>query len=285
MTKAAAIARIALAGLMLAGCAHPAPEPVPETVLADGSPEAITATVNAVTAFPDRLDPRIWAGTDMRPEVRERSLAIVERLVRESGIPGLSIDAVELFGSNASYEYDDASDFGLHVFVHSAALSPADLGGVLRLLNDDVERRQERKIRFNGVVVEVSLHGERGANYRPSPGIGQYSLTEGRWIEEPVRQPDHFDRTQMATDVSRFVGEYNDLASEFSKEPTTFDCARFGQFDRALKTYRDSGFAAGLGSRSTQNLSYRALRRLNVSIPDMLDRLADDCVFTQESIG
>ncbi len=283
MATAVAFARIVVAALVLAGCAGPQqadPRPV-----ADASVDSIAAAVAAVTTFPDRLDPRVWDGQLMKPDVRRQSLAIVERVVRESGIPGLTVDAVELFGSNASYEYDDSSDFGLHVFARSPALNPADLGGVLRLLNDDVERRQEGRIRFHGVPVEVSFHAERTANYAPSPGIGQYSLTDGRWIELPVRQPDNFDRARMAADLSGFAGRYNDLVNEFEADGGSFDCSRFGALDKEMKAYRDSGFAAGLGSRSTQNLTYRAARRLNVSIPEQLDRLADNCTFAQESIG
>ncbi len=80
------------------------------------------AAIRAVTTFPTELDPRLWNGTDLKPEVREKSLTVVDRIVRTSGIPGLTVDAVELFGSNASYEYDYASDFGIHVFTHSEAL-------------------------------------------------------------------------------------------------------------------------------------------------------------------
>lgn len=52
-----------------------------------------------------------------------------------------------------------------------------------------------------------------------------------------------------------------------------------------MGAYRNSDFAKGLDSRSTSNLTYWALRRINVNIPSMLDTLEDECPFTQESIG
>lgn len=55
----------------------------------------------------------------MRAGVRAMTLKVVDRVVSTSGIDGLTVDTVELFGSNASYEYDGTSDFGIHVFVHS----------------------------------------------------------------------------------------------------------------------------------------------------------------------
>lgn len=278
----AGILRTAVAVLAVAGCA---PSPAGGGPLADGSAAAITAAVDEITHFPSGLDPRLWNGESIKPEVADMTMRIVDRVVADDATPGLRVEAVEVFGSNASYEYDDASDFGVHVFTTSTALNPAELHSVLRLLNDDLERRQEGRITFNGVVLEVNFHGERTAGYRRSPGIGQYSLTEGRWIERPVKQPDNFDRTRMMADAKDFIGRYNDLVSGFEADRKGFDCHRFGELDDQLKTYRDSDFTQGLGSRSTANLTYRALRRLNVSVPDMLDRLADECVFARESIG
>jgi hypothetical protein len=281
---ASTIARFLAAVLVLAGCTSAPRGDIKDVALADGSDASVSAAINAITTFPTELDPRIWNGPDLKPEVREKSLAIVDRIVQNSGIAGLSVDAVELFGSNASYEYDNTSDFGIHAFVRSPTLTPKALDDSLRLLNDDVERRQEGRITFNGVVVEVTFHSERTENYRPSPGIGQYSLSQGRWIERPVIQPDNFDRATMATDMTKFIDEYNDLTTAYTADKKGFNCSRFGDLDSKMSAYRNSGFTQGLGSRSTQNLAYRALRRLNVPITDMVDTLEDECTFTQESI-
>lgn len=284
--SALALMRPVVATLALVGCAaSPQSEAVTEP-LADGSTESVAAAIEKITTFPTELDPRLWNGTDLKPEVQEQSLAIVERILADSGYAGLRVDAVELFGSNASFEYDDSSDYGIHVFVEPAGLaSPEELNRMLPLLNDYVERRQEGRITFNGVVVEVTFHSERTANYRPSPGIGQYSVSAGRWIERPVQQPDTFDWAAMTTDMTAFIGAYNDLVASYAADSQGFDCSRFGDFDADISAYRNSGFSNGLGSRSTQNLTYRALRRINVSIPDMVDTVEDECIFRQESIG
>ena len=273
---------ILVVSLMLVSCATDTGDGAP---LADGSAASVGAAIEAVTRFPTELDQRLWDGADLKPDVRAMSLKIVDRIVATSGIPGLVVDAVELFGSNASYEYDEASDFGIHVFTHSDTLSADLLDPVLRLLNDDVERRQEGHVTFYGVPVEVTFHGARGENYRPAAGIGQYSVSDGRWIERPVKQKDNYDRTQMTTDMTAFIGKYNDLVSGFVRDRSGFDCALFADLDADLGEYRNMGFAKGLGSRSTQNLSYRALRRINVNIPAMLDSLEDECTFAQESLG
>ena len=74
----------------------------------------------------------------------------------------------------------------------------------------------------------------------------------------------------MDEDLKSFIGAYNDLVSAYAASRKGFDCARFGDLDAHLRDYRNSAFVNGFGGRSTQNLTYRALRRLNVSIPDMV---------------
>lgn len=273
---------VGAAVLLLAACGSPQPEQSP---LADDSDAAVAKAVDAITTFPDRLDDRIWDGMAMKPDVRQAITHVVDRVTADADIDGLTVDAVEVFGSNASYEYDDRADVGVHVFVHSPRMSEEQLASVLRLLNDQVERRQEGHIRLYGLPLEVTFHAGRTANYQPRPGIGQYSVSQGRWVVEPVRQPDNFDRAQMMSDATRFIADYNTLVREYTASPRGFECSRFGDLDKEMSAYRNEGFARGLGSRSTQNLTYRALRRLNVDIPEMVDTLEDECTFTNESVG
>lgn len=111
---------IAAVSVLVAGCSSGQPGPAKiDAPLADGSARSVARAIDAITAFPTELDPRIWDGTAMRAGVRAMTLKVVDRVVSTSGIDGLTVDTVELFGSNASYEYDGTSDFGIHVFVHS----------------------------------------------------------------------------------------------------------------------------------------------------------------------
>jgi hypothetical protein len=274
---------VVLCSLLLVAACGSAAEP--QSPLADDSDAAVSKVVDAITTFPTQLDPRIWDGLTMKPDVREAILRVVDRVIGETRIDGLTVDAVDLFGSNASYEYDDKSDLGVHVFVHKPGITDDEFTPYMHLLNDQVERRQEGRIRFYGLPLELSFHAGRSANYEPRPGIGQYSVTDGRWVIEPVKQPDNFDRNQMKVDAKKFIGKYNDLVRQYLAGKKGFDCIRFNALDREMADYRNQGFQQGLGSRSTQNLTYRALRRLNVEIPEMVDKLEDECTFINESVG
>lgn len=285
MTRPQAWVATIAALMCVAACASESGPAETDGWLADGSDQHVAEVIDAVTTFPTELDPRIWDGIQMKPDVRETTLRIVDRIIADTGIEGLTVDGVDLFGSNASYEYDDKADFGVHVFVRSASMTPAELSDVLKLLSTEVEQRQEGHITFYGVPVEVTFHSERSENYQPRPGIGQYSISDGRWVVQPVQQPDRFDRAQMAADMKDFIAKYNNLVSAYRDGRNGFDCARFAALDDEMGAYRNAGFADDQGSRSTQNLTYRALRRLNVSVPDMVDTLEDDCTFVNESLG
>jgi hypothetical protein len=79
--SASAIVRLSVAVLVAVGCASTPRGEAGGVPLADGSDASVSAAVNAITTFPTELDPRIWNGSDLKAEVREKSLAIVERIV------------------------------------------------------------------------------------------------------------------------------------------------------------------------------------------------------------
>lgn len=246
--------------------------------------------VVAISTFPTVLDPRLWADRDLRPEIREKTLGLVDNLFSDLRLgPDVTIGDVELFGSNASYEYDDAADYGVHVFLNNAnpaKLDPVLLARLLRIYNLYVEAKQEGKILFNGVVVEVSFHLEpRSGNYMPIPGVGQYSVSEGKWIVEPAAQPDNFDRKVMLADTRHWIGKWNAMVCEYESAASDFDCSRFNALDAELSKYRSAGFKKGLGSRSTENLTYRMLRRLTVNIPDGVDLAEEECMNRKFSVS
>ena len=287
--------RLLFAAAGLAGLVSAAGADVPATChdgpwLVRETDAQLAERVTAISTFPAVLDTRLWNGMALKPEIREKTLAIVNKLFKGLQLgPAVTITSVELFGSNASYEYDAASDFGVHVFVSNAdekALSPEALANLLRIYNGYVELWQEGKIRFNGVVLEVVFHAEpRRASYKPRPGIGQYSISRNAWIEKPMAQESRFDRKQMLADARRWVDRWNALVCDYAASPLTFDCARFDALDAEMRDYRRAGLDTGRGGRSTQNLTYRMLRRLSVNIPDGVDNIEEVCHFGQHGVN
>lgn len=266
------------------------------------TPDQLGQTIAGIVDFPKVLDPRIWTDDyHMRPEITARVMAIVNRQFNELNLrnKAIAIEDIELFGSNASYEYDEKADLGIHVFLSTASNPAAYQGDVLdlehfmRVLNDVIELDQKGEVSFYGIPLEIVFHAVRPAGYRDSDGIPQYSVWSsnaartGRWINPqsppPVPPENAFDTQVMTAKANDFIAQYNTLAATYFADKTAFDCSRFDEFRKALRAYRSDGISAD-GQRSNGNLTYRLLRRLSVNVPDTAADLAQECVNIRDSL-
>lgn len=266
------------------------------------TPEQLGQAIAGIVDFPKVLDSRIWtADYHMRPEITSRIMAIVNRQFDELNLrnKAIAIQDIELFGSNASYEYDEKADLGIHVFLTTASNPSAYPGDVLdlehfmRVLNDVIELDQKGEVSFYGIPLEIVFHAVRPAGYRDSDGLPQYSVWSanaartGRWITPqtppPVPPKDAFDTQVIAAKASDFIAEYNRLAANYFEDKTAFDCSQFDAFRKALRAYRSEGINAD-GQRSNGNLTYRLLRRLSVNVPDTAANLRQECTNVRDSL-
>ena len=133
--------------------------------------------------------------------------------------------------------------------------------------------------------LEVTLHAARTASYQPQKGIGNYSITKDSWVSVPTEQPNNFDKAQMLTDSKLYITKFNSLIAEYEAQPRGFQCGRFDDLDNEMGDYRNKGFTAGSGSRSTENLTYRLLRRISVNIPDGVDTAQEECELLNYSLS
>ena len=79
--------------------------------------------------FNEQLNPRIWQGNKMRPQVRAKLLQIAEDFKQSLGLTDLNLKDITLSGSNAGYTYTPHSDIDLHLVVD---LPEADVSEVYR---------------------------------------------------------------------------------------------------------------------------------------------------------
>jgi len=266
------------------------------------TPQQLSQAIAGIVDFPKVLDPRIWtADYHMRPEISSRVMAIVNRQFNDLRLrnKAIAIQDIELFGSNASYEYDEKADLGIHVFLSTASNPAAYQGDVLdlehfmRVLNDVIELDQKGEVSFYGIPLEVVFHATRPAGYRDSDGIPQYSVWSadasrtGRWINPqsppPVPPKDAFDTEVMLSKASDFTAQYNSLVANYMEDKVSFDCGRFDGFKKAMKAYRSQGIETD-GQRSNGNLTYRLLRRLSVNVPDTTADLEQECLNIKDSL-
>ena len=129
---------------------------------------------------------------------------------------------------------------------------------------------------MRGVPLEPQFYAVKAPSQEPQAGIGHYSLTDDAWMEHPSAQESRFDRNQIMADAKTFIAKYNSLVSEYFADKKAFDCSRLGAFTKEMRSYRGAGIDKD-GTRSTPNLTYRMLRRLNVNLTETTRQLAVEC--------
>lgn len=284
MIKAAALP-VALAAALLALAASVHAESRWNSAPYATTPPLVTETrdelsqrVTEISTFPSELDPRLWENDRLRTDVRQRTLDVVGQLFADLKLKDVTIKSVEVRGSNVSYEYDDAADFGVRVFLDTSSYggSIEDLAARIKSYNAFIEVRHEGKILLHGVPLEVNFYVIRTERLNPVKGVGHYSITGDSWMERPVEQESRFDRGQMLEDVAGFTAAYNGLVAEYFTDKRGFDCGRWTGFTKSLSAYRNDGIETS-GTRSTENLVYRLLRRLRVNVVEQSSALALEC--------
>ena len=246
--------------------------------LVTSSDQDISAAIDQITTFPTVLDPRLWDGDKLRPDVRARALEIVTDLFADLKMPDLAIKNVEIRGSTVSYEYDDSADLSVRVFLDTSNYKGdvKQLNALLKIYTDYLEAVYEGNLLLRGVPLEPQFYALKSPSQEPQVGIGHYSLTDDAWMEHPSMQESRFDRNQIMADAKGFITKYNGLVSEYFADKKAFDCGRLGAFTKEMRSYRGAGIDKD-GTRSTPNLTYRMLRRLNVNLTETTRQLAVEC--------
>lgn len=130
----------------------------------------------------NELNPKLFDGTELKPEVKETINKIVDAFIEEFRLSDIDfkLKDIVLIGSNVSYNYTDDSDLDVHIIADSSNLKGCkDLYSSLY----DAYRHIFNKnfdITINGVPVEIFV--ELGNIQGRSNGV--YSLNIG-WIKEP----------------------------------------------------------------------------------------------------
>ena len=114
-------------------------------------------------AFHDKLNPKLFIGQRLRPDVERQLKIIADDFLSELGISGLDVIDITISGSNAAYSYTKHSDLDLHIIVDMS-----------KLPNDEVYRElfnakknlynDSHDIKIHGVPIELYVQ-DSNANY------------------------------------------------------------------------------------------------------------------------
>lgn len=133
----------------------------------------------------EELNPKLFDGNELKPEVKEAIIKIADEFVKELGEDGITfaLKDVVLLGSNVSYNYTKDSDLDIHLIADSSSLdcSPELYNKLYSAYRSIFNKSYD--IKLKGIPAEIYV--ELDEPQAKSNGI--YSLNSG-WVKEPVQQ-------------------------------------------------------------------------------------------------
>jgi hypothetical protein len=209
--------------------------------------ELTTFKLNDAIFFHDELNPGIWYGENMIPEVREALLMIAEDFIDHLGLDGLDIEDITVSGSNAAYTYTKHSDIDLHILVNFNKLHDDT---IYRELFDAKKTiyNEDHDIKIDGYDVELYVQDTN----QPVISLGEYSVLYGKWLKMPKKARATLDQ-RSAKEKFNKLNKLADLALKHDDEK------RIKEIIATIKKYRKAGLDR-TGEFGPENLAFKALR-------------------------
>ena len=204
-----------------------------------------------------QLQPDIWDGETLVPEIRERLVEIADDFLSKFDVP-IEMEDLRLTGSLANYNWSKYSDIDLHIVVD---FSKVDKNvELVKAFFDQARMRWNDKLRILIHGFEVEIYVENIGEEHKSTGI--YSLTEDEWIVKPSpesRDIDFETAQKKAQDyVERTQGIHKLIHEEEEYEKAL---ARIDRVKEKIRDMRKVGLESEESEFSSENIAFKILRR------------------------
>jgi hypothetical protein len=201
--------------------------------------------------YHDELNPVLWDGAKLKPEVREKLLQFAHTWAEFARIDRSLIMDIIMTGGNANYNYTKKSDIDVHLVIDRNAM------GTNRELID--EYLQDKKVLWT-LTHKISILGyalepyaqDNGDRYPANQGV--YSLKRSRWVQFPNRGNYNWKDDPS---LKRKVMFYKKLINQIISDK--MDIGAVKDLKNKIKTMRAASIAAG-GEFSFENLVFKELR-------------------------
>lgn len=152
----------------------------------------------------DTLNPKLWNGEKLKPQVKEHLRKIIKQYVEDSQfLKEEYIIAANIVGSNASFNYTDKSDLDLHLVVDMSSFSNDPRFVQLAADGEKTLFNKRYDLTFAGIGVEVYVEDVTASAI--SNGI--YDVFEDVWIKKPVKYEADIDYEAYAKKYSAVKSE------------------------------------------------------------------------------
>ena len=203
-----------------------------------------------VRIYNDILNPNVWDGLKLKPEIKEKLLQIGKDFYADTETDAPLKDIL-FVGSLANFNWSDTSDFDVHVVIDFKDVDE-NVELVEKLVNALKSKwNDEHDIHLKGHNVEVYIQDITKEN-RSS---GVYSLMQDKWLTEPQKE-------NVLIDKEKIQQKYNDYVRKINSGIKAQDIEKLKTIVKDVYDMRQSGLDKS-GELSTENLVFKILRSRN----------------------
>lgn len=212
--------------------------------------EFITEETDLTLRYHDTLNPRLWEGDKLKPEVQEKLIEIGNAWASFANIPQEAIKDMILVGGNANFNYTDFSDIDLHLLVDKDGMPDCP-----DLLDDYLKDKKQLWSLSHDISIyghDVELYAQDVNDEFPA-NQGVYSLTQGNWMVPPTRQEVNLEDPNLIRKIVDYVNKINDLIDSNAEDES------FKKLKKKFADMRKAGIKKA-GEFSQENLIFKELR-------------------------
>lgn len=133
--------------------------------------------------YHDELNPKLWEGETLRPDVRNKLLEIAEKWRDYANVPKQSIHDIVITGGNSNFNYSPNSDIDVHFLIDTDMIPIKDP----IILQDYMKSKKDLWAANHNIYVKgyaVELYAQNVNEHIPAQQ-GVYSLQNNKWVVEP----------------------------------------------------------------------------------------------------
>ena len=198
----------------------------------------------------DTLNPNLWNGEKLDPEVWRSLNKISKAWAAFANIPESAIEDVIFTGGNANYNYTKFSDIDLHLLVDKEKIDCQEL------LDDYLQSKKQlwaltHDIKVKGQPVELYAQ-DSGDPFRKGQGI--YSIKLHKWLQQPTKYEIDRNHPEIIRKVEDLMGQIDNLIDSQSDDKEQFD-----KLKARIKSMRSGAIQQG-GEFAPENIVFKELR-------------------------